>query len=117
MFNEADVRDSEGNIVISPGLKVRHKASQYEYTVDNVIQDPEGEIQVILRLPEEPRFLPPPEGKEVMQDATGSTAVLYEVDPDGFYVLEPEDSEQDYASNEQLLAVPQAEFEADYEVK
>ena len=52
-----------------------------------------------------------------MQDATGSTAVLYEVDPDGFYVLEPEDSEQDYASNEQLLAVPQAEFEADYEVK
>jgi hypothetical protein len=120
MFNETDVRDGEGNIVISPGLKVRHKDSQYEYTVDNVIQDPDGEIQVILRLPEEPRFLPPPEEKEVMQDASGSTTVLYEVDPDGFYVVEPEDpdaAEQQYASDEQLLAVPQAEFEADYEVK
>jgi hypothetical protein len=120
MFNETDVRDAEGNVVISPGLKVRHKASQYEYTVDNVIQDPNGEIQVILRLPEEPRFLPPPEGKEVMHDAVGSSDVLYEVDPDGFYAVEPEGTdapEQQYASDEQLLAVPQAEFEADYEVK
>jgi hypothetical protein len=55
-----------------------------------------------------------------MHDAVGSGDVLYEVDPDGFYAIEPEDpaaSEQQYASDEQLLAVPQAEFEADYEVK
>ena len=33
---EADMFDEEGNQLLSPGLKVRHKASGYEYTVDHV---------------------------------------------------------------------------------
>ena len=38
-LKELDVQDKAGNIVISPDLKVRHKDSQYEYTVDSVIKD------------------------------------------------------------------------------
>ena len=34
-FQEADVVDSDGRVLISPGLKVKHKDSQFEYTVDN----------------------------------------------------------------------------------
>ena len=41
-MNETDVKDKRGNVVISPGLKVRHKGSQYEYTVDHVEGEGEG---------------------------------------------------------------------------
>ena len=33
---EADMFDELGNQLLSPGLKVRHKKSGYEYTVDHV---------------------------------------------------------------------------------
>ena len=36
---EADMFDKEGNQLLSQGLKVRHKASGYEYTVDHVEGD------------------------------------------------------------------------------
>ena len=36
-LKETDIQDSEGRVVISPGLKVRHKDSQFEYTVDSVV--------------------------------------------------------------------------------
>ena len=42
-MNETDVKDSKGNIIISPGLKVRHKDSQFEYTVDQVLKEPSGD--------------------------------------------------------------------------
>ena len=55
---EADMFDELGNQLLSPGLKVRHKASGYEYTVDHV--EGEGENAVVfLRHPEVPRFKPP----------------------------------------------------------
>jgi hypothetical protein len=121
MLGESEVKDDDGNIIISPGLKVRHKSSQYEYTVDNVVQDPGGEVQVILRMPEDPRFEPPAEAQAVMQDSKDSNNVLYEVDPEGLYMLDPEDAEfdpsQEAAGPEDLLAVPQSEFEKEYEVK
>ena len=59
MLDELDVKDDQGKIIISPDLKVRHKKSQYEYTVDNVVEDDDGTINVVLKLPEEPRFDPP----------------------------------------------------------
>ena len=69
-LEEADVFDKQGNLVIRKGLKVRHKDSQYEYTVDTIDQNPRtGEIQLTLRLPEEPRF-----------QAAGAEAVLGETD-------------------------------------
>ena len=55
---EADMFDEEGNQLLSPGLKVRHKASGYEYTVDHV-EGTDDNATVYLRHPEVPRFKPP----------------------------------------------------------
>ena len=55
---EADMFDKEGNQLLSPGLKVRHKKSGYEYTVDHVEGKGDDAI-VYLRHPESPRFKPP----------------------------------------------------------
>ena len=122
MLDEMDVRDEQGSIIISPGLKVRHKGSQYEYTVDNVIEDPDGEVNVILKMPETPRFEPPVDDKGVIQDHNRQTKFLYEVDPSGLYVVDTEtdDSELDRHGSlepEDLLSVTQSEFEKEYEVK
>lgn len=60
VIGESDVKDKRGNIVISPGLKVRHAKSGFEYTVDSVEKDPDtGQlIKIVLREPEAPRFDP-----------------------------------------------------------
>ena len=110
---EIEVQDSQGNVVIAPDLKVRHKKSQYEYTVDSVIKDEQGQNVVLLRMPEEPRIEPEDTdlAPSLMRDLAGQ-AVLYEVDPDtAVYEPEIEDPAQD------LLAVPSDEFEKEYEVK
>ena len=114
-LKELDVQDKQGNVVISPDLKVRHKESQYEYTVDSVIKDEAGETVVLLRLPEEPRISPEDQvtSPDLMKDLN-SGEVLYEIDPD-VSVYEP--SEESPESEEDLLAVPRKEFEKEYEVK
>jgi len=48
-IKEADIKDKKGNIIVSAGLKVRHKKSQFEYTIDSVVQDKGGQIVVLLR--------------------------------------------------------------------
>ncbi len=116
-LKEIDVVDDHDNIVISPDLKVRHKDSQYEYTVDSVVNDDQGEVLILLRLPDEPRAgldkVDSPE-PDLMRDMS-SGKVLYEVDP-SLQVYEPE--EDDVEDTEQdLLAVPRQEFEKEYEVK
>jgi len=117
MLGETDVKDKHGNIVIEPELKVRHKESQYEYTVDDVIEDDNGEVTVILRMPEEPRFVPPPEKQDaVIADVRDKENVLYEVDPDDLY-FEPEVGSTLDTDEDVLMAVPQEEFEKEYEVK
>ena len=115
-MNETDVKDSRGNVVISPGLKVRHKDSQFEYTVDQVLQEPSGYVTVMLASPESPRFEPAGE-ETMMSDTSKKEKVLYEADPVAsldtiFYV--PDDEEK---SEDDLLAVPAKEFEKEYEVK
>ena len=106
--NETDVFDDEGNLVIGKDLKVRHKKSQYEYTVDDVLEDPEsGDVQIALRMPEEPRMDPEPEGEEIMTDTPTSQAkVLGEQDP--AVSSDPE---------EEIFFIDQEEFEKEYEVK
>lgn len=107
-LEEADVLDKKGNLVIRKGLKVRHKDSQYEYTVDTIDQNPRtGEIQLTLRLPEEPRFQPP-----------GAEGVLGETD------LVPDRGEDapiaaadELADDDVIFTIDQEEFEKDYEVK
>ena len=118
MLDETDVKDDSGNIIISPGLKVRHKKSQYEYTVDNVIADPDGKVNVVLQMPEEPRFEPSIDDQGIIQDSRAPGKFLYEVDPAGLYMI---DTEEEVAVDElestDLLSVTQDEFEKEYEVK
>ena len=107
-LEEADVFDKKGNLVIRKGLKVRHKDSQYEYTVDTIDQNPRtGEIQLTLRLPEEPRFQPP-----------GAEGVLGETDlvpPRGEEA--PIAAADELADDDVIFTIDQEEFEKDYEVK
>ena len=115
-MNETEIKDDRGNIIISPGLKVRHKDSQFEYTVDQVLQEPSGDVTVMLAPPEAPRFDPEP-AEEMLSDTGARPDVLYETDPisslsDLFYVPAEDDTSQ-----EDLLAVPSDEFEKEYEVK
>ena len=114
-LKELDLQDKEGRVIISPDLKVRHKKSQYEYTVDSVAKDDEGETVVLLRMPDEPRIDPEDQisAPSLVKDLTAGS-VLYEVDPD-VTIYEPDETEPD--SDEDLLAVPSKEFEKEYEVK
>lgn len=54
ILSEVDVFDSRGKLIIGPDLKVIHKSSGYEYTVDNV-RGKKGNVQITLRTPESPR--------------------------------------------------------------
>jgi hypothetical protein len=114
-LKELDVQDKNGNVVISPDLKVRHKKSQFEYTVDSVTQDDKGKTVILLRMPEEPRIDQEDQiaAPGLMKDLTGEK-VLYEIDPDVSVYEPPEDEPQ---SPDDLLAVPSDEFEKEYEVK
>ena len=115
-IKETDVKDSSGAIIITPGLKVRHKESQYEYTVDSVTQDDSGGIEVVLRLPDEPRFEPELPGTDIIRArGKGDSNIIYEIDPSAlYYEPEPEDIQDDEV---ELISVPEKEFEKEYEVK
>jgi len=116
MLHEAEVFDAHGNIVIKPDLKVRHKASGYEYTVDRVEGDSPGNIQIVLRDPEEPRFEAPPPSEEVLDEVP---AVLAEDDlpvmsvgnVDIISKLDDEDPEEEF------FIVDEKDFKDEYEVK
>ena len=115
-MNETDIKDERGNVIISPGLKVRHKDSQYEYTVDQVLAEPDGEITVMLAMPEEPRFAPAGE-EGVISDIGKKDAVLYEAEPIedlGMMYFEPDEDDR---TPDDLLAVSANEFEKEYEVR
>ena len=124
-LSETDVFDDRGNVLISQGLKVRHKDTQFEYTVDDVIEDPEtGKTMIKLKLPEEPRFEPPPEDEGLIADVPPpENNVLGEQDPPGpgpgapapaptVTALDPE-----VEPEPELFVIDQEEFEKEYEVK
>ncbi len=101
VLDESDMVDDRGNMIVGKDLKVRHKDTQYEYTVDNVEEDPEsGDLEVTLNLPEEPRVEPP---------ATGDPLAAQTPDR---YKLKNQDSVDD-----EIFIVDQEEFEKEYEVK
>lgn len=54
ILSEVDVFNSRDKLIIGPDLKVIHKSSGYEYTVDNV-RGKKGNAQITLRTPESPR--------------------------------------------------------------
>ena len=105
-ISEVDVLDKDGRIIISKDLKVRHKDSGYEYTVDDVVDD-SGDISVILRDPSAPRV--EPQGEETLLGAP--PAVENELSEEDLVSSELE-SEEDL-----IFVVDQKEFEEEYEVK
>ena len=116
-IRETDIKDKRGNLVISPGLKVRHKKSQFEYTVDSVVQDKGGKIVVMLKKPESPRFdnKTQTQKRPPLSDKPKSDKMIYEAEPiedfsTAYYA--PKDESPD-----DLIAVPSNEFEKDYEVR
>ena len=114
-IRETDLKDKRGNLVISSGLKVRHKKSQFEYTVDSVVQDKSGKVVVMLKKPEAPRFDNQQQARATLTDKSVDSKVIYEAEPiDDFSTsyYTPDDEGPD-----DLIAVPAAEFEKEYEVR
>ena len=119
ILHETDVVSDEGKILITQSLKVRHKKSQFEYTVASVEKDVNGELVVYLRMPEEPRFKPKNSAANTEKIITDS-GKSYDVNKvSSLYMDSDEDVNNDNSELEEneLLAVPRKEFESDYEVK
>lgn len=124
VLGETDARDSRGNVTISSGLKVRHKKTQLEYTVDSVTEDESGDLIIRLRNPEEPRFEP-----SYGQEFVGEQAPLLSARPDptlpaGIEPLEEPEAELSPDAvhgvdpvDDVEFVIDEKEFEKDYEVK
>jgi len=123
VMTETDVIDKRGNMLLSPGLKVRHVDSGYEYTVDGV-EGKGDNVEIHLRKPEIPRFDPPDSQTELMEldvtkidygRATGGqpsgTIVTPAKKPHPHEMSVPESSH-----DEEILVVTKSEFEKEYEV-
>lgn len=124
VLGETDVRDSRGNVVIQPGLKVRHKKTQLEYTVDSVGEDRSGDLVIRLRNPEEPRFEPSYGQKFVGEEAPLLSARPDPMAPVGLEPIEEPEVDLEKSAGpgiegeeEVEFVVDEKEFEKDYEVK
>ncbi|HIL99154.1 MAG TPA: hypothetical protein EYG51_25095 [Pseudomonadales bacterium] len=126
VVREADVFDDRGNMVLGKDLKVHHKESGLEYTVDDVVSDAQGKVKIVLRLPDEPRFEPPGE-EGILSDSPNLEQHLSEDD-----LLAPESAigdlslaskqeeplpTRDEFEDTEVFVIDQEEFEKEYEVK
>jgi len=103
VIQETDVYDDRGNMIIGKDLKVKHKDSQYEYTVDDVEEEGGNNVNITLNLPEEPRVQPP-------SDAT----LPSDMKPSGSRIRNVPPGE---LGDEEIFIVDKEEFEKEYEVK
>lgn len=125
---ETEMFDAQGNQLLSPGLKVRHKKSGYEYTVDHV--EGKGDQAIVyLRHPETPRFKPPGSDVQLSEgDDTHTPIKLDGVDLEKIMggenteqlsldkkPLDP--SETNKIDSGSLIKITRQEFEKGYEVK
>lgn len=125
VIGEVDLVDNAGNILVTPGLKVRHKSSGYEYTVAGVAGDGDN-LRVKLRLPDEPRFEPPPEGEEILAgpDDLNEDEMISPESMGGVEAPEPTNVAPLPASTQEIeddetevvFYVDEKDFEKDYEV-
>jgi hypothetical protein len=108
------IRDEQGNILIASGLKVRHRKSGYEYTVDSVVKK-NGNIYILLNLPDVPRadFESINNYKDDFFDKKqGSNYRLnYKIDRNTMFYKPQSEDDAD------TIAVPAEEFEKEYEIK
>lgn len=120
VMNETDLLDKQGKVVIQKGLKVRHIDSQYEYTVDSVMQDDDGKVSVKLRNPDVARITPSDATSMMSEDDLIEPIAQHGDDtPEKLPVQVPIDqpAEPEEISADDVFVVDQAEFEKEYEVK
>ena len=129
---EADMFDEEGHQLLSPGLKVRHKASGYEYTVDHV-EGKDDNAVVFLRHPEAPRFKAPDSEAQLTEGDDDEKVYRVSVDQVDLQKVMGSESNLDVQlaaapaqdpmdimkkqSPGSLLKITRKEFEKEYEVK
>jgi len=123
-LGEADLVNDRGDVLITRDLKVRHKKSGYEYTVDDVVKQGDS-LKVILRSPETPRVEDP--GAEMLLGEPKNNELLGEEDmppevPAGAEasVSVPDVTSlggDDFVDEEVYFIIDEEEFEKDYEVK
>ena len=119
VVSESEIIDKRGNQLLSPGLKVKHKDSGYEYTVDSL--EGKGEnLKIHLRKPEVPRFDPPDSKTDLMEldvtqidmgRAMGGQETGF-ISPAATKVKKTPESPHE----EEVLVVSKSEFEDEYEV-
>lgn len=135
ILSEVEMFDSRGKMIIGQDLKVIHKPSGYEYTVDSV-KGSDGEAKVTLRTPETPRpttqdlksIVP----KDVKKDIEKSEKEKFTFPDIEIEAEDPDDDEEstedkvdkginahpknvEPPSEEQVFVVDQKDFERDYE--
>jgi len=115
VIGEADVFDDGGKVILSPDLKVRHKDSGYEYTIDRVEGDEGDEVKIYLRSPETPRVEPAPEEKSLLGEPR-QEEILGEQDPADPAEQPAPMEEPAEGPDEVVFVVDQEEFEKEYEV-
>jgi len=123
IVTEADVFDKRGNQLLSPGLKVRHKESGYEYTIDSVKGKGE-DVEIRLRKPEVARFEPPQSQSELVEfDASKIDygRAMGREDMGTIPVMKDKPASRDPVADDspaedEIVVVTKTEFEKEYEV-
>ena len=117
-LTETDLLDKSGKVVVGAGLKVRHKDSQFEYTIDTVEQGPDGEYKVTLRNPDTPRF-EPAESDSLLGEEDGllPTPALESIPDEEVVKVATNTDEEPLVGPDDLIVIDQKEFEKDYEVR
>jgi len=117
-LTETDLLDKSGKVVVGAGLKVRHKDSQFEYTVDSVDQGPDGDYKITLRNPDTPRF-EPAESDALLGEEDGLMPAPEMMPPkdDPVVKVNTASEEEPLVGPDDVIVIDQSEFEKDYEVK
>jgi len=121
-ISEVDLVDKRGNVIIAKDLKVTHKKSGYEYTVDDVV-NVDGEMQIVLRSPESPRFEDP--GQETLLGGPQNPApglseddlALPSTPPGNEETIAITDISPEGEEEEVLFVIDREDFEKEYEIK
>ena len=116
-LTETDLLDKSGKVVVGQGLKVRHKDSQFEYTIDTIEQGPDGKYKVTLRNPDAPRF-EPAASDALLGEEDGLLAAppAPSIEAEPVVKVKPEE-EEPLVGPDDLIVIDQEEFEKDYEVR
>ena len=117
-LTETDLLDKSGKVVVGAGLKVRHKDSQFEYTVDAVDQGPDGEYKITLRNPDTPRF-EPAESDSLLGEDDGllPSPEMMSPEDDPVVKVNTASEEEPLVGPDDVIVIDQSEFEKDYEVR